>query len=446
MIRTIFVTLFLCFLASAQLRAQCTTTGDPAISIGNLCVQSPGTYTIPIDIENWGGLHAWSLKFCMNAPKGFTLTNVTSLVNGQSVTMGPGSFNADFTLAYGTSNNCNNIPRVRGAIAELTFTVSPNAAAGSCVDVDLCTSSFSGSRAYECSGDFILQYNVIGCSGGICMGSGSSVTSIRGTIKTVNGTPLPGITVANSINSTTVTTNVQGKYVFNNLQIGCAAEVDITPQFTGPSNNGIDQADLDMLVDFLSNNITLTCEEMLAADVNYSEIVTTNDAIGLNHFINSPSQNSFNTGYWRFYSTGTVLSCNPTTNSITAPPYSSTVQLSGAPVSGVDFTAIKSGDLTGNASSKTNTSSSSQPVPEQPTVGPNPFSDFVTLRFQLETTSEVTLRVIDLSGKILERRQVSLEAGSQALEVDGREWPQGVLMYELTTGAERFSGRFLHIN
>lgn len=451
MIRTIFVSLFLCLFASAQMQAQCTTTNDPAVSIENLCVQSPGTYTVWINVENWGALHAWNLKFCIAAGKGISLANVTSLVTGQTVNFGPGSFNADFTLNYGPVGDCDNGPRQTGPIAELTFVVSTKASPGSCFDVGLCT-TFGGSRAWECSGDFLLQHPVIGCSGGICLASGPPSTTIRGTIKAVNGTPLQGVEVANSINSTTVFTNAQGRYQFLNLPAGCASSVVITPSLQGPTTNGITMVDVDWILDYVNGFITLNCEEILAADVNENGIVSLIDAIALNDFVTNGPNLSFLSGFWRFFPAGTSIVCNPAGYSVSVPSSSITLSLGATLISGVDFTGSKTGDVTGNATSKTNpiaTESSASFTPsliEVPTFGPNPFSDFTTLRFGLEKASEVTVRVIDLTGKTLERRTLFLGEGNQELKLDGRTWPQGVLMYQLTIGTELHSGRFLHLN
>lgn len=445
MIKTIFASLFLCLLATFQLNAQCTTTGNPAVSIGSFCAQSPGNYVIPVNVENWGGLHAWNLNFCLNTAPGVTLTNAVSLVNGQTISFNNINSLSDVSIYYGTQGDCNGAPRLRGStIAELTITVASKAARGNCASVGFCYSN----KAYECSGNYILQHSVIGCGGEVCYGSGSPYATISGTIKSLNGSPLAGVEVGNSLNSSTVFTNSQGDYIFNNLWVDCETEVEITPYYNGPSGNGIDQDDVDLVTDYLQSNATLNCEEMLAADVNYSGTVNVIDRNALNYFVNNPSLPTYNTGYWRYYPAGTTLICNPGSNSLTPPPYSITVQVGVQPVTGVDFTGSKAGDLTGNASSKTQqeASASSRPIPEKLIASPNPFSDIVTLRFSLQTEGEVTLKVIDLTGKVLELKTLPLQEGSQELDLDGRDWPRGILMYQLETGAKRYSGRFLHLN
>lgn len=95
------------------------------------------------------------------------------------------------------------------------------------------------------------------------------------------------------------------------------------------------------------------------------------------------------------------------------------------------------------------------PVADMSTIAaqafPNPFRDDVTIRFQLESASEVDIDVYSASGQLVTRSRVSAVAGTNSWNWDGRTAhgtpaPAGVYFTTLASGTARSTGRLVRID
>jgi hypothetical protein len=79
-------------------------------------------------------------------------------------------------------------------------------------------------------------------------------------------------------------------------------------------------------------------------------------------------------------------------------------------------------------------------------VHPNPFSDFITLAFVLETDEQVTVGFYLLSGQLLEEVIFSGKSGSNEIKINSMKWPQGIIQARILTGKEVLNSRIIHIS
>lgn len=70
-------------------------------------------------------------------------------------------------------------------------------------------------------------------------------------------------------------------------------------------------------------------------------------------------------------------------------------------------------------------------------VYPNPTNDIATVSFVSTLSSMLTLSITDITGKILEQRQVSSSTGQQTMQVDLSEFPQGLYLIGLDQAGSR---------
>ena len=65
---------------------------------------------------------------------------------------------------------------------------------------------------------------------------------------------------------------------------------------------------------------------------------------------------------------------------------------------------------------------------------PNPFNDITTIGFILPQDETVTLRIMDLNGRLIHRQQQAFTAGLNSINIDGSTIDaQGILYYQLET-------------
>lgn len=67
------------------------------------------------------------------------------------------------------------------------------------------------------------------------------------------------------------------------------------------------------------------------------------------------------------------------------------------------------------------------------TVTPNPFIDLVSITFELEEDSPVSLRILDISGKHIYSKQVDYTSGQHSINWDGALVPSGIYILQLKT-------------
>lgn len=438
-----FSALLFCFLCVCQLPAQCGPSGEPAISIENHCVQPGATVELAIRVKNWGDVHAWNLGFCVNSPKGFKFLEVVSQVSGQTIASQQED-GSDFSLHYGKPTDCDNLPGIgETTIAIVRFEVLKYVPNGECAAVTLCNSGLASiSRAYQCKGSLLIPTKVSGCDGGVCIGIPNM--AISGKVTTIDGKPLENCEVGIVGMGMVGITDSQGEYQITNLNTNCSSvlEVYISKR---RCMNGLSLMDKDMITGFINGSVALTCEQKLAADVNRSGTITSNDAYRLGAYLGGGSQSNEFAGEWRFFPASASLECDPNGSTPANPPYTILVPLSGAEVHNIDFAGIKFGDVTLDAISKTGSPAEASRV-KGLSVGPNPYKDYLNLNLDLEEPSEVELQIMDLEGKILNTSIDNLPVGKHILRLDGRGWPAGVLMYNCIIGENSYSGRFVHSN
>ncbi|WP_170110545.1 peroxidase family protein [Flavilitoribacter nigricans] len=64
---------------------------------------------------------------------------------------------------------------------------------------------------------------------------------------------------------------------------------------------------------------------------------------------------------------------------------------------------------------------------------PNPFREFTRIPFQLPQDETVELRVVDNKGRVLYRNKANFNAGKHEWVLESKDWPAGVLYYQLST-------------
>ncbi|HKK39076.1 MAG TPA: T9SS type A sorting domain-containing protein, partial [Cryomorphaceae bacterium] len=70
-------------------------------------------------------------------------------------------------------------------------------------------------------------------------------------------------------------------------------------------------------------------------------------------------------------------------------------------------------------------------------IYPNPTADITTISYLSDRSDKLTLRVLDLTGKLLEQRILSTSIGQQKIEVDLSEFPQGLYLIGLEQNGSR---------
>lgn len=79
-------------------------------------------------------------------------------------------------------------------------------------------------------------------------------------------------------------------------------------------------------------------------------------------------------------------------------------------------------------------------------VRPNPAMDKVTVMFSLPSTSNVTLEITDINGKVVETRSVANVSSTQAIEVNTSNYNNGIYFYSVRTNTEKINGKFAVAN
>ncbi len=72
------------------------------------------------------------------------------------------------------------------------------------------------------------------------------------------------------------------------------------------------------------------------------------------------------------------------------------------------------------------------------TIFPNPINDWLRLSIDTDSPSEVSLQVVNLSGRVIFNEGLKLLQGKNLFELVAEQWPEGV--YFITFNGENFSG------
>ncbi|HKK38829.1 MAG TPA: T9SS type A sorting domain-containing protein, partial [Cryomorphaceae bacterium] len=70
-------------------------------------------------------------------------------------------------------------------------------------------------------------------------------------------------------------------------------------------------------------------------------------------------------------------------------------------------------------------------------VYPNPTNDMATISYLSDRSEKLTLRIFDLTGKVLEQQVLSSSIGKQKIQVDLSEFPQGLYLIGLEQNESR---------
>jgi len=182
--------------------------------------------------------------------------------------------------------------------------------------------------------------------------------------------------------------------------------------------------------------------QWVAADANSDKVIDSFDIIecrklSLGIYTQLPNNHS-----WRFVDKEYVF---PVPNPLSAPiPETITVDFSNPPFA-PEFVAVKICDLScGNLVGFYDIEPENQHLIGSPQ--PNPTNEGALLPLQLLGAETVLLEVMDYSGRLLFRSEISLPAGPALLEIPASAMPQsGVYVWRVRAGAVAESGKMLRL-
>ncbi|WP_312762066.1 pectinesterase family protein [Epilithonimonas sp.] len=76
-------------------------------------------------------------------------------------------------------------------------------------------------------------------------------------------------------------------------------------------------------------------------------------------------------------------------------------------------------------------------------VYPNPFTDRLTLSYQLKSDSDVTISLYDNSGRIVKYLSEKAKSGDNKIVVDGSTLKPGIYYYSVKSSSEQLSGKLI---
>jgi hypothetical protein len=74
---------------------------------------------------------------------------------------------------------------------------------------------------------------------------------------------------------------------------------------------------------------------------------------------------------------------------------------------------------------------------------PNPANDAVTVKFTLTGKADISVSILDMSGRRLMQEQSALSAGEQTITLDIDDLPSGAYFIELSDGENQSQQRFI---
>ncbi len=197
-----------------------------------------------------------------------------------------------------------------------------------------------------CVTEVIIQDNLLTTNGTPCVAPDAPV--IAGTILTETGEGLLGATVElNGTNNVAVTTNDVGNFVFN--EVALDYDYSVNSMHDVDHVNGVTTFDLTVIKShILSINLLDSPYKMIAADANNSESITTSDIVTLRRLILNMDTELANNTSWRFVDASYEFP-NPQDPWETGFPEVLNFNNFSSSQLNANFTAIKIGDVNGNA-------------------------------------------------------------------------------------------------
>lgn len=117
-------------------------------------------------------------------------------------------------------------------------------------------------------------------------------------------------------------------------------------------------------------------------------------------------------------------------------------------VHGSDFEAVKTVDENGDPIYPVTTSSkeSIYELNDKVSAFPNPFSEKSQLKFSLESSSLVIIRIYNTMGKEIKTLLNEwLPEGEHRVEFNGQEFPDGIYIYQILINKSKYRGKIIHI-
>ncbi len=196
--------------------------------------------------------------------------------------------------------------------------------------------------------DFCETYVIIQDNMVICPSPLSA--DVSGNIADPSGSGMSGVSVSVSGNgplTAPATTSANGNFMFSNLGLG--HDYTFTPNYNMNPMNGVTTYDLVLITRHILNIQLLdTPYKIIAADVNKSGTVTTNDVVELRKIVLQIIPTFTNNSSWRFVDEDHVF---PNPSNPFSPPFAEYFNINDLAnnQAGVDFVAVKIGDVNGSA-------------------------------------------------------------------------------------------------
>ncbi len=77
-------------------------------------------------------------------------------------------------------------------------------------------------------------------------------------------------------------------------------------------------------------------------------------------------------------------------------------------------------------------------------IYPNPVSEIATISFNVETSSNVTMQIFDITGKIILDKEITdINVGKGIEKIDVRAWNNGVYFFSISSNKEKLTSRFV---
>ncbi|HRI58083.1 MAG TPA: hypothetical protein PK228_00080 [Saprospiraceae bacterium] len=208
----------------------------------------------------------------------------------------------------------------------------------------------------------------------------STTVNVAGTVKTESGAGVSNVLVS------TQTTSGNGNFSISNVP-GCQTYT-LTPYRNDNPLNGVSTFDLVLISKHILGIEKLNSpHKIIAADANKSNSVTTFDIVTIRKLILGIDTAFAGNTSWRFTPSDFAFP-NPANPFQSAFPETRSVQLQAAPASGLDFTAIKVGDVNVSANPLTDNSTEDRAIADWPVTVPDVIykqNETVRVEFQAGT-------------------------------------------------------------
>lgn len=193
--------------------------------------------------------------------------------------------------------------------------------------------------------------------------AGGATVSVSGLVVTEEAEPVENVEMRLSgVRAESMRTGADGLFAFDGLPLG--GDYTIAPIFDEDYLNGVSTFDIVLMSKHILGIQKLSSPyQMIAADVNNSGSISALDIIQLRKLVLSIDRKFRNNGSWRFIRSNYTFPDPENPWRETFPEIANYNNLSAA-ISSADFTAVKIGDVSGNARANSRASSDRSPAGE----------------------------------------------------------------------------------